>query len=62
LELNGGEAGRVYCVGACHGKNGQEPRAKVRRPRAASYLPEEEGAAEARWWTPYPREQQFSER
>ncbi len=31
------------------------------RPRETSYLPEEEGAVEAGWWTPDPRELQFGE-
>jgi hypothetical protein len=59
LELSGGEAGGVYCVGACHGENGQVSGAEVGRPHRTLYLPEEEGAVEAGWWTPDPRELQF---
>ncbi len=57
LELNGG----VYCVGACHGENGQVPRAKVGQSCETSYLSKEEGAVEAGWWSPDPTELQFSE-
>jgi hypothetical protein len=61
LELSGGEAGGVFCVGACHGENGQVSGAEVGQPRETSYLPKEEGAIEAGWVTPDPRELQFGE-
>jgi hypothetical protein len=61
LELNGGEAGRVYCIGACHGESGQGPRIEVGQPHETLYLSEEEGAVEAGWWSPDPTELQFSE-
>jgi hypothetical protein len=51
----------VYCGGACHGENGQVPRAEVGQSRETSYLSEEEGAVEAGWWSPNPTELQFSE-
>jgi hypothetical protein len=51
LELSGGEAGGVYCVGACHGEGGQASRAEAERPQGTLYLsgPEEEEAVEAGW-------------
>jgi hypothetical protein len=51
LELSGGEAGGVYCVGACHGEGGQASRAEAERPQGTWYLsdPEEEEAMEAGW-------------
>ncbi len=61
LELNGGEASGIYCVGACHGENGQMPRAEAGQPRETLYLYEEEGVVEADWWSPDPTEMQFGE-
>ncbi len=45
----------------CHGENGQVPRAEAGQPRETLYLSEEEGAAEAGWWSPDPTEMQFGE-
>ncbi len=61
LELNRGEAGGVYCVGACHGEKGHAPGTKGGWPHETVYLSEEEGAVEAGWWTPDPAELQVSE-
>ncbi len=61
LEPNGGEASGVYCIGACHGENGQVPRAEVGQPRETLYLSKEEGAVEAGWWSPDPTELKFGE-
>ncbi len=47
LELNGGEAGGVYCIGACHGESGQVSRIEAGQPHETLYLSEEEGAVEA---------------
>ncbi len=52
LELNRG----IYCVRACHGENGQVPRIEVGQSCETLYLPEEEGAVEAGWWSPDPTE------
>jgi hypothetical protein len=59
LELSGGEASGVYCVGACHGEDGQAPRAEAGQPREILYPSQEE---EANWWSPDSTEMQPSER
>jgi hypothetical protein len=61
FELNGGEVSGVYCIGTCHGENGQVPKAEAGQPRETSYLSEEEGAVEAGWWSPDPTEMQLGE-
>jgi hypothetical protein len=60
LELNGGDAGGVYCIRACHGEGGHVPGAEAEQPHEPLYLSEEEGAVEACWWSPDPTEPQFS--
>jgi hypothetical protein len=61
LELNGGETAGVYCVGACHKEGGHMPGTKAGQPYETLYLSEEEGAAEAGWWSPDPMELQPDE-
>jgi hypothetical protein len=56
LELDGGEASRAYCVGACRGGSDQTPEIGVGQPHETSHLPEEEEIMEAGWWSPDPRE------
>ncbi len=38
LELNGGEAGGVYGIGACHGEGGHVPGTKAGQPHETLYL------------------------
>ncbi len=62
LELNGGETGGVYCIGACHGERGLAPGTVEGRPHETIYLPEDEGAVKAGWWTPTQRNCQLARR
>ncbi len=61
LELNGGETGGVYCIGACHGEGDHAPGTEAGQPHETLYLSKEEGALEAGWLSPNPTELQFNE-
>jgi hypothetical protein len=59
LELNGdeyGETGGVYCIVACLKEGSHAPGIEGGQPHETMHLSEEEGAVEAGWWSPDPRD------